>query len=215
MLRVNDTEYQDKTIAKVEPYENGFTMTFEDGLCFGCPKGTPVEPKPGMVARTYGKGFGSRVRGLDLDGVSVFYRTPDEDDAHLKSELYGDTIEEWLSRWDAGWSVWSVSMGGLGPGYEQCIQITAVEIVRELIGGEYRAEDCSDEERWLEMRKKIEDAVLSEMDKRFGLSGAQWGAAMNLALILWRRGPIDALCDPAVRDRLIQVSRRFPDTSTP
>lgn len=33
------------------------------------------------------------------------------------------TNETALAAWDAGEPVWSCDMGGMGPGYEQCIQI--------------------------------------------------------------------------------------------
>ena len=48
-------------------------------------------------------------------------------------KFYGKDAVEWLRRWDAGEGVWSIEMGGIGPGYEQCIQITAAEILRYMI----------------------------------------------------------------------------------
>ena len=44
----------------------------------------------------------------------------------------------------------------------------------------------------------------------FEQSGLQFGAAQNLAMSLYRRGPIEALSDPKVKDRLIPVSKTFP-----
>lgn len=49
----------------------------------------------------------------------------------------------------------------------------------------------------------------NETIKALGISGAMWGAAMNIALSLYRRGPIVALSDPAIKDRLIMVCRKF------
>jgi hypothetical protein len=47
--------------------------------------------------------------------------------------LFGADAAEWLRRWDEGRSVWSIEMGGLGPGYEQCIHVTAAEILRYML----------------------------------------------------------------------------------
>ncbi|KKK93920.1 hypothetical protein LCGC14_2688070 [marine sediment metagenome] len=40
-----------------------------------------------------------------------------------KLQLHPKTLDEAIERWDAGRSLFSVEMGGLGPGYEQAIQI--------------------------------------------------------------------------------------------
>ncbi len=48
-------------------------------------------------------------------------------------QMFGIDATEWLRRWDAGETVWTVSLGGLGPEYEQCIQITGAEILRWLL----------------------------------------------------------------------------------
>jgi hypothetical protein len=121
-------------------------------------------------------------------------------------EFYGADAADWLSRWDAGKLVWSVEMGGLGPGYEQALQITATRIVRWLV--EHTPDETAfTEENWKVTRTRIEDGVSVE---DLGLSGAQWGAAMNIALSLYRRGPSACLTDPQIEDRKIQISRHFP-----
>lgn len=116
--------------------------------------------------------------------------------------------KEWLEKWDAGEPVWSVEMGGIGPGYEQAIQVTAVEILRHLITTEADVANWSDAEAWQVEREAIETALFANpVIEGLGLSGAQWGAAMNLATIFYRRGPADALADEAVKDRKILVSK--------
>lgn len=40
---------------------------------------------------------------------------------------------EQLRQWDGGGAIWSIEIGGLGPGYEQAIQVLAIEIVRDEI----------------------------------------------------------------------------------
>jgi hypothetical protein len=211
-----DKSYTDHTICSVRSYDGGgHEVTLDDGLCLGIPKETPVIPFKGMQIRLYGHGLGSPVRGIVLDGHVVYYRTEEEDSNYRDAQMYGEDATEWLRRWDAGESVWSVAMGGLGPGYEQAIQITAAEILRDLLNGwlcGYRPDKWNtDKDQWDIDRDCIEKHVCGKDPvKKLGLSGAQWGAAMNLAISLYRRTPIVVLTDPAVKGREIRVSRTFP-----
>lgn len=93
-------------------------------------------------------------------------------------------------------------MGGLGPGYEQCIQIMAAEFLRAML-----ADKPNFDGDWTEFRKKLDALPCVE---RLGVSGAQYGAAVGLAAQIYRRGPRACFTDKAVKDRLIQVSRSFP-----
>ena len=45
-------------------------------------------------------------------------------------DLVPKTASEALARWDAGGSVFTLEMGGLGPGYEQVIHIVVFELIR-------------------------------------------------------------------------------------
>ena len=122
-------------------------------------------------------------------------------------DFYGKDAAEWLERWDAGQTVWSVKMGGLGPGYEQVIQITAAELVRHMLEANYTFSD----EKWPEEREAIEQASFkNKAIKGLGLSGAQYGAALQVALKLVTEGPVKIMTDKAVEDRKIQVNRTFP-----
>lgn len=124
-------------------------------------------------------------------------------------ELYGQDAEEWLARWDRGEGVWSVEMGGLGPGYEQAIQITVAEILRWLLEQKPHADRFDND--WPALRDEISAAVCArEAVDRLGLSGAQWGAALSLATYLYRNGPVAMMEDEKIADRHIQVSRNFP-----
>ena len=119
-----------------------------------------------------------------------------------------DTAKEWLEMWDAGHPVWSVEMGGIGPGYEQAIQVTAAEVLRHLVANQIDHSKWSDTDVWKADREGIEKALFAKpLIEALGLSGAQWGAAVNLAAIFYRRGPADALADEAVKDRKILVSK--------
>jgi len=128
--------------------------------------------------------------------------------------LYGNDINEWLKRWDEGQSVWSIEMGGFGPGYEQAIQITMAEILRHLIAEKYDITNWGKTEIWEKDREKIKQMSFNNsVIKSLGLSGAQWGAAMSLALYFYRKNPIGVMNEETVKDRHIQVSRVFPSNS--
>jgi len=126
-------------------------------------------------------------------------------------ELYGADAADWLKRWDEGKTVWSIEMGGLGPGYEQCIHITAAEILRHLLDRKYDPATWEDKDTWKRDRDEIEEYGYSnERINKLGLSGAQWGAALNLSAMFYRNGPIAVMKDERVKDRHIQVSSTFP-----
>ena len=204
---IADSQYRECLVASVD----GHSITCDDGWSFFVPPESPIVPAPGMTARFYGRGIGYPVRGLSLNGVTVFYRTDADFKEHEAIERYGRDASDWLARWDRGETVWSVEMGGFGPGYEQCIQIAAAEILRVLLVNGYDAALWVEKEEWKRVRAEIDAAVFAVPSvSALGLSGAQFGAAMNLATIIYRRGPREALTDDAVKDRLIQVSKRFP-----
>lgn len=206
----NDNEFEDVTIEHVDAHENGYDIGFSGRGLF-CPKYDGGEPKVGSALRIYSKGLGFRFRGLYVDGVRVFYRTEAEDAEHHEIELYGADAADWLKRWDDGRSVWSIEMGGLGPGYEQCIHVTAAEIIRHMLDAKYDPALWRDKDVWARDRDAIEKyGFANETIKQLGLSGAQWGAAVNLAANIYRDGPRKVMNDPRVKDRHIQVSRSFP-----
>ena len=66
----------------------------------------------------------------DVIGESL---TP-EQEIERENYLYPKTNKEALERWDKGDSLFTISMGGMGPGYEQCIHIVAMETIREFDG---------------------------------------------------------------------------------
>jgi len=206
-----DDQFEDNTITRVERSGSSFDITAA-GWSLWCGDNCPIAPQVGMMARTYGRGLGSRVRGLFINGQKFWYRTEAEDKEHASIELYGADAADWLSRWDAGKSVWSIEMGGIGPGYEQAIQITAAEQLRWLLKTAPAHSDLMDRAKWPAIRDAM-DTVLLDDDgpvKRLGLSGAQWGAAIGLSTKLYIDGPRNIMADDAVKDRHIQVSKNFP-----
>jgi len=107
--------------------------------------------------------------------------------------------------------VWSIEMGGLGPGYEQCIHITCAEILRWFLAHKVDASKWSEAEAWKSDREKMTaDLHKVKAVEELGLSGAQWEAAVNLATCFYLDGPRKVMTDERVKDRHIQVQRRFP-----
>lgn len=211
MYPTNDEQFEETTVVKAEKSGDGWSIRRADGWSFFVPGTSPVEPKEGMAARFYGRGIGSFVRGLFLDGKEVYYRTEEQEKEYREIESYGADAADWLNRWDEGRSVWSISLGGLGPGYEQAIQITVAEILRHVLERGYDYLAWSDTEVWQKDRKEIETAGFANPKiEALGLSGAQWRAALNMALQLYRRGPRAIMADEQVKDRHIQVWRNFP-----
>lgn len=127
-------------------------------------------------------------------------------------DIYGADAADWLARWDAGQTVWTIEMGGLGPGYEQALQICAAEMLRWFVANQPEEARFQTEEAWEKMRDAMDAVIFAEGQpcKGLGLSGAQVGAARNLASYIYRHGPRHMMNDPAVKDRHILVSRTFP-----
>lgn len=122
------------------------------------------------------------------------------------------TIEEVLKDWDKNETVWSIEMGGLGPGYEQAIQIGIFELSRDLILlklPELNKEDSN---------KAVNDFLDEQLHKTMkrvkeldGLSGAMAGAIKNVAYKFKADG-YKKVIDSVPKDRLIQVQKKFPAT---
>lgn len=207
----NDSEFQDKIISSVESHKDGTYAIGCEGWHLWCGKDCPVVPEVGQTSRQYGRGIGSPVRGLFINGVKVWYRTEAEEDEHREIQLYGKDAADWLTRWDEGRSVFSIEMGGMGPGYEQAIQITAAEVLRHMLASGYDHSTWENKDHWSRDRDLIREASFKNKTiNDLGLSGAQYGAAANLACRLLMDGPRKVMNEPAIKDRHIQVSRTFP-----
>lgn len=207
----DDTEFIEETITEVESQPSGSYAIRCGGWWIECGDETPIVPAVGMVAREYGRGIGAPVRGLFIEGHRFWYRTEAEDKEHHEIMRYGADVRDWLVRWDRGDTVWSIEMGGLGPGYEQCIHITAAEIVRWFADQNADASLWDDEDATKPIFDRMEKSVSKvEAVKKLKLSGAQWAAACNLASMIYRQGPRAMMKDDRVKNRHIQVCRVFP-----
>lgn len=107
------------------------------------------------------------------------------------------SVKEGLSYWDSGMPVMSVTMGGIGPGYEQCIQIAMIEILRAALKG-------------VPVVQMEEE--LGRIDKRLGLqlTGGQAGAAMALAGEIMTYGWSATV--EKYKNRQIMVSKAWPSS---
>jgi hypothetical protein len=111
---------------------------------------------------------------------------------------------EALAKWDAGEAVWSIEMGGLGPSYEQAIQILIFELVRD--AGPFEGEQIP--YGWGER------AITRANEGVGGFSGAQVGAAKGVAARFLTRGYDETLAS-VPDDRRILVSKRWAQSPTP
>lgn len=125
--------------------------------------------------------------------------------------MFHKTAEELVAAWDRGDTIWSLSMGGLGPGYEQAIQVMAVEFARAGIGSVRPSDNKAADAAW----EAICSPVLSRIDGEIGgASGSMYGVAKWLAF-QWVHGGGPAALMARAReygqdDRMIQVSKSWP-----
>lgn len=118
----------------------------------------------------------------------------------------GMTVKDLVQTWDHDGVVQSVEMGGIGPGYEQVIQIIAMELLRDYAGKTLPDEE--DNDGWSEWG----ESTLTRLEYLHP-SGAQVASAMNLAARILRIGYGAAIEEIKAIDstRLIFVSKHFPD----
>lgn len=138
------------------------------------------------------------------------------------AQIKPNSIEEALAAWDRGDEVETVEMGGMGAGYEAAIQCVVFELLRGIQADEALKQAIIGTRKGKqfppEVLEKL-DALTLEADakdpetgryKLGGLSGAQAGAAQNLAIILATRG-FDAARNE-VPDRLVFARKQDPMT---
>jgi hypothetical protein len=78
-IMINDKSFKDLVVTKISKD----SMMRSDGWSFWIDDEWPIKPKVGDITRFYGKGCS--VRGLDINGVSCFYQSEEQQRAcHLK-----------------------------------------------------------------------------------------------------------------------------------
>ena len=128
----------------------------------------------------------------------------------MTNTLYAETAQEQVQRWDRGETIWTVEMGCLGPGYEQAIQVAAVEITRDYLGKDIPSRDSDEWERFIESFG--EATIIRITGSLGGLTGAMEGAAKNLALQWLIKGPSKVM-DEVPKNQHIQCSKAWPRAS--
>lgn len=119
------------------------------------------------------------------------------------------SLSEAVQNWKTGRTVWSVELGGMGPGYEQAIQIILWEILARWPGNPVLPEPKETDTEYPIAFTDHVNKVVKELDVGYGFSGAQVGSAKATAYQFLAYG-YPAMMAKAPDDRTIQVSRNFP-----
>lgn len=101
-----------------------------------------------------------------------------------------DKAADIVAAWDRGETVFSLSMGGLGPGYDQCIQVAVIELLRDQDGKDLPPrKDGAETPEEAEARRSWGDDTIDRISSELGgMSGAQVGAAKWLAFQILTKG---------------------------
>ena len=124
------------------------------------------------------------------------------------------TNQDALAAWDRGEPIWTCDMGGMGPGYEQCIQIMGFEMLRAMLAKPVADWDKlsgpEGREEWSKYKDSIEAVpAVKAIIKHLGPSGAQFGAAMGIASVFASNGYAKGM-EMVPEDRRIMVQKSFP-----
>lgn len=199
-----DLQREQVVIKSVTERGTGYDILREDGWGLWLDKEHGVSAAAGQTLTVWGRGIGYAFRGLAVGDEVAFYRTEEEQAHHQKVERYGADAADWLAKWDSGRGVWTIQMGGLSAGYDQAINLITAEFVRALLKLQPEiGETVTDD-----LREAI-NADCAEALECLGLSGAQYGAGLSLAIRLYKFGPI-AVLEGAPDDRRVQASKSYP-----
>lgn len=121
-----------------------------------------------------------------------------------KGDIYPESCQEVLERWDKGEIVYSVEMGGLGPSYEMTIQVSVFELMRAF---NCKPPEGTDDEIQASMNQKLRD-LNHKFD--FGHSGASAGASIWLAYKFMKDGYKKAMLT-APDNRRILIDKKHWD----
>lgn len=114
-------------------------------------------------------------------------------------------LDEAVARWKAGHTVWSAELGGIGPGYEQCIQILLWETLAAW--GDRSLPLPEKEGEYPKEYSDFVDQMVTNLN--LGFSGAQVGAAKSTAYQFLRYG-YRHMMGKLEKERHILVEKHFP-----
>lgn len=113
-------------------------------------------------------------------------------------------------KWARGENVWSAELGGIGPGYEQAIQVLLWEILARW-PHKTLARNPEEKQYPAEYNEHVEK-VVHDLDQQCGgFSGAQVGAAKGTAFQFLVYG-YDHMMGKLEEERKILVSKHWPKT---
>lgn len=152
---------------------------------------------------------------FDFNGVTITVdpdKSQQENSANARKAMglpevdppfHPQTARDALQRWDSGVTVFTIEMGGLGPGYEQAIQVLVFEMLRDYVDVKLPDEHSAE---FKEFSRTFGDKTVHRIDEKMGgYSGAMVGAAKQVAYRALRDG-WDKMLKSAPDDRRIQVS---------
>lgn len=116
------------------------------------------------------------------------------------------STDEVIARWRAGDTVFSVELGGLGPGYEQAIQIALFGILGHWLDKKVNPDSLIKDNRFTEECEQDLTEFLKDVD----LSGAMYSIASQTAYQFLKHGYAEIM-KKCPEDRTIQVERNFPN----
>lgn len=116
---------------------------------------------------------------------------------------FTETNAEVIAKWKNFEPVWTAELGGIGPGYEQAIQDILWSIFATWDGPNYAGEELKN---FPEAYEKFVDEVVTNLDKEYGFSGSQVGAARHTAFQFIRYGYAEMM-NKLDDDRKIMITR--------
>jgi len=125
----------------------------------------------------------------------------------IEPPFHPQTAAEALERWDEGQNVFTIEMGGLGPGYEQAIQVLVFEMIRDNLNTRLPRQS---DPNFKAFSDSFGDSTVHRINEKMGgYTGAMVGAAKCLAYLALRDG-WEKMLNSAPKDRHIQVSNYIP-----
>lgn len=122
---------------------------------------------------------------------------------------FTETWQEVVEKWKKGEIVSSAELGGIGPGYEQAIQVLLFEIMARW---ENKPVPAPKGEVYPAEYDQHVDRVVGELNKIHGFSGAQVGVAKATAYQFMHYGYAEMMNKLPI-ERHILVSKNFPSAA--